>query len=72
MFGLLALTLYLFIVVSFNQEYQYHTDITVSIYVFVGYLIFCDIYDWTFSRHDTMKAVFEGRVLFAVVIRIPI
>ena len=42
--GLLALTLYLFIVVSFNQEYQYHTDIPVSIYVFVGYLIFCDMY----------------------------
>ena len=42
--GLLALTLYLFIVVSFNQEYQYHTDIPVSICMFVGYLIFCDMY----------------------------
>ena len=31
--GLLALTLYLFIVVSFNQEYEYHTGIPVSIYV---------------------------------------
>ena len=35
--GLLALIFYLFIVVSFNQEYQYHTDIPVSIYMFVGY-----------------------------------
>ena len=38
--GLLTLILYLFIVVSFNQEYQYHTDIPVSIYIFVGYLFF--------------------------------
>ena len=55
--GLLTLILYLFIVVSFNQEYQYHTDIPVSIYIFVGYLFFCDM---TFSSDDTMEAVFEA------------
>ena len=42
--GLLALMVYLFIVVSFNQEYQYHTSIPVSTYVFVGYFICSDMY----------------------------
>ena len=34
---------YLFIVVTFNQEYGCHTDIPVSIYVFVGCFV-CDMY----------------------------
>ena len=52
------------IVVSFNQEYQYHTDIPVSIYMFVGYLFYCDI--CTSGRslvmipYHTMEAVFEA------------
>ena len=42
--GLLSIILYLFIVVTFNQEYGYHTGIPVSIYVFVGCFIVCDMY----------------------------
>ena len=46
--------LYLFIVVSFNQEYQYHTSIPVSIYAFVGYLIFYDMYMYTLGCYLAM------------------
>ena len=43
--GFLALWFYLFIVVSFNQEHQYHTSIPVSIHVIVvGLSISCDMY----------------------------
>ena len=42
--GLLSIILYLFIVVTFNQEYGCHTGIPVSIYVFVGCFIVCDMY----------------------------
>ena len=42
--GLLSIILYLFIVVTFNQEYEYHTGTPVSVYVLVGCFIVCDIY----------------------------
>ena len=38
--GLLSIILYLFIVVTFNQEYGCHT----GIYVFVGCFNVCDMY----------------------------
>ena len=42
--GLLSIILYLFIVVTFNQEHRYHTGIPVSIYVLVGCFVICDVY----------------------------
>ena len=40
----LGVTFQYFIVVTFNQEYGYHTSIPVSIYVFVGCFIVRDMY----------------------------
>ena len=55
--GLLSIIFYLFIVVTFNQECEYHTGIPVSIlYVFVGCFIICDMY----TMGGTMEAVFEA------------
>ena len=55
--GLLSIILYLFIVVTFTQEYEYHISIPVSIIcVFVGCFI-CDMYT---TSHGTMEAVFEA------------
>ena len=39
-----SIILYLFIVVTFTQEHRYHTGIPVSIYMFVGCFIICDMY----------------------------
>ena len=36
--------IHLFIVVTFSQEYGHHTGIPVSIYIFVGCFIICDMY----------------------------